>query len=438
VTSPPVQRWTGHFARSESARAGEPAWLAAARKAAIARFAELGFPDRRDEAWKYTNAARIADVPYEPAPPAPVGPEALAALRLPLAEGPHLVFANGRLVPELSAGAPDPGVTTAGLKQVLASDPDRLEPELARLSLEDRSFAVLTAALWADGALVRVPRHTALRDPLFLVFLTTGGPGPMAVHPRTVVVAEPGSRATVVEVHASLDDGASLLVPLTEIRVGENAALDHVVLGRAGAGATQLASCAVRVERSGRFASTWITAGGRLVRNDLVVELAGEGAEATLDGLYVTGDGEHVDSQTTVDHQLPHGSSRELYKGVLGGRSRAVFNGRIWVRPDAQKTDARQRNENLLMSADAEVDSKPQLEIQADDVRCSHGSTIGQLEKDALFYLRTRGIDERAARALLTLGFASQITAGIASAALRRRVEELVIERLFGAEGKLP
>ncbi|HSJ95749.1 MAG TPA: Fe-S cluster assembly protein SufD, partial [Myxococcota bacterium] len=217
---------------------------------------------------------------------------------------------------------------------------------------------------------------------------------------------------------------------LTQLTVGQDAAVDHVRLQLDGAGATHLGHVHAGVARDGRYASRTVALGAAISRLELVVTLDGEGAEATLDGLYVAAGGQHSDNRTTVDHARPHGTSRELYKGVLAGRSRGVFSGKVIVRRDAQKTSAEQRNANLLLGADAEVDSKPQLEIEADDVRCSHGSTIGQLEEDALFYLRARGLDAEAARALLVRAFVGEILAGLPGEALRERLLARVLAKL--------
>ncbi|MCX5738223.1 MAG: Fe-S cluster assembly protein SufD [Proteobacteria bacterium] len=432
----PERHWSESFSAAAGSRAGEPAWLEAARKSAIARFALLGFPTRSHEAWKYTNPAPIAKVAWTPAAAASVSRAALGALGLPLAEGPHLVFVNGRLAAELSSVAGlDSVVTLASHAQLLTTDPAALEPHLARTEpFDDRAFAALARAFTTDGAFVRIPRDHSLEHPIWLVLLSAPGAAPSASHPRFTVVAEASSRATIYEVHATIGAGAHLCNPLTEIRVGENAQVDHVKLQLEGDGAIHLGHGAVHVGRNARVSSTLISLGASTARHDIVALLDGPGAECVLDGLYVTRDGQHVDCRTTVDHRQPQGSSRELFKGVLSGKSRAIFNGRVIVRQGAQKTDAQQKNENLLLGIGAEVDSQPQLEIEADDVKCSHGSTIGQLEEDALFYLRSRGIGEAEAAAMLTRGFAAQITERVASVAFRERIDALVLARLFARE----
>jgi Fe-S cluster assembly protein SufD len=432
----PERHWSESFGAGAAARAGEPAWLEAARKTAIARFVELGFPTRRHEEWKYTNPAPIAKVAWKPAAAASVPRAALDALGLPLAEGPHLVFVNGRLAAELSSVAGlDPALTLASYGQMLASEPAALETHLARTEpFDDRAFAALARAFATDGAFVRIPRDRSIERPIWLVFLSVPGAEPSASHPRFTVVAEESSRATIYEVHATIGAGAHLCNLITEIRAGENAQVDHVKLQLEGDGAIHLGHGNFHIGRNARVSSTLVSLGASTARHDIVALLDGPGAECAIDGLYVATDGQHVDCRTTVDHRQPHGSSRELFKGVLSGKSRGIFNGRVIVRQGAQKTDAQQKNENLLLGLGSEIDSQPQLEIEADDVKCSHGSTIGQLDEDAVFYLRSRGIGEAEAAAMLTRGFAAQITERVASAAFRERIESLVLARLFARE----
>ncbi|HSJ98598.1 MAG TPA: Fe-S cluster assembly protein SufD [Myxococcota bacterium] len=428
------RRWAEAFAAAASERAGEPAWLEAARKAALARFAELGVPTRRHEEWKYTSAERIGRVAWRPAPAAPPAADALAALELPLADLPRLVFVNGRFAPDLTQveGLPV-GVVASDARALWAHEGAWLEPLLALPSaLAERAFAALAAAMAPDAAVVRVGRGVEA-GPLAVLFLSAPGED-AAVWPRLVVEAEAGARLSLLEIHAGPAGGErQLRNALTQVTVGADAAVDHARLQLDGAGATHLGHVHAGVARDGRYASRTVALGAAVSRLELVVTLDGEGAEATLDGLYVAAGGQHSDNRTTVDHARPHGSSRELYKGVLSGRSRGVFSGKVIVRKDAQKTNAQQHNANLLLTGEAEVDSKPQLEIEADDVRCSHGSTIGQLEEDALFYLRSRGLDAGAARALLVRGFVGEIVEAIPDETLRERLLARVLVRLAGA-----
>ena len=430
----PERHWAEAFAAQADARSDEPSWLEATRKSALARFTELGVPTRKYEEWKYTNAERIARHPWQPAAATTPDADALDALDLPLGTSPRLVFVNGRLAPELTRleGLPI-GVVAADARDLLARNGAWLEPLLALPApLADRAFAALAVATAPDAAVVRIPRETRVESPLLVVFLATAG-NDVAVSPRLIVEAEPGSALSLVEIHASHGEARQLRNSLTEILVGANAAVDHVRLQLEGTGTTHLAHVHARVARDARYASRTVALGAALSRLDLVVTLDGEGAEATLDGLYVSTDAQHHESRTCVDHARPHGTSRELYKGVLGGRARGIFSGKVLVRKGAQKSAAEQKNENLLLSTTAEVDSKPQLEIEADDVRCTHGATIGQLDEDALFYLRARGLDAAAARALLVRGFIGQVLAGVADDALREALEPRVLAMLTAA-----
>ena len=429
----PERHWTELFAATAAERAGEPGWLEASRKAAIARFAELGFPTRRLEAWKYTNAAPIAKIEWQPAARAEIAHEALADLAI--GGDPALVFVNGRFAAELSSPASaDPSVVLAPFGRMLATEPAALEPLLANDPIfGDRAFAALARAFATDGAYVRIPRDHVAARPIWLVFVSVPGAAPAASHPRFAVVAETGSRAAIHEVHVGLGAGEQLVNALGEIHAGANAELRHVKLLVGGAGTTHLSHFALHVARDARARSTLVSIGARVARHDVVGTLDGPGAECALDGLYVGGDGQHVDNHTTIDHRQPHGTSRELWKGILDGKSRGIFSGKVIVRPGAQKSDAQQKNENLLLSRDAEADSKPQLEIEADDVKCSHGSTIGQLDEDAVFYLRSRGLGEKEAAALLTRGFAAQVLEPIEDAPFRERIEARVLAKLFRA-----
>ena len=423
------------FAATAAERAGEPAWLEAARKAALARFAELGVPTRRHEEWKYTNAERIARAAWRPAPAASLAADAFAALGTGLDAAPRLVFVNGRFAPALSRldGLPA-GALAGGARELFAQEPAWLAPLLALPdALADRAFAALAAAFAPEAAVVRIGRDVALDAPLVVAFLAAPGEQALAAT-RLAVEVEPGARLALVELHAGPAGAERQLHPtLTEVVVGANASVDHVRVQLAGPGATHLGHVCARLDRDARYASRTVALGAALSRLELVATLDGEGAEAVLDGLYVAGEGQHLESRTTVDHARPHGTSRELYKGVLCGRSRGIFGGKVIVRKDAQRTSADQKNQNLLLGADAEVDSKPQLEIEADDVRCSHGSTIGQLEEEALFYLRSRGLDPGAARALLVRAFVGEVLEGVGEEALRGRLLERALAKLAGA-----
>jgi Fe-S cluster assembly protein SufD len=410
-----------------------PGWLLPLRRAAIARFAARGFPTTRDEDWRYTNLAPLGAAPFRPSSTvAPVGlrPEALDRFAFPGVGYPRLTFVDGRYSAKLSSAASLSGGGRAGsLAEAVVADADLVERHLARHAGWDANvFAALSTAFFQDGAFIVLPPEARADVPIELLFVATT-PGAL-VQPRTLVVAGPHSRATVIERYVSLTSEAHFTNAVTEAAVGPGAVLDHYVLQEQGAEAFHVATLHATLARDGAFSSCAATFGARLARATITLELAGEGARGALGGLYVVGGRQHVDNHVTVDHAVPRGASEQLYKGVLDGHARAVFNGRIVVRRDAQKTDARQTNKHLLLSDAVEVDSKPQLEIFADDVKCTHGAAEGQLAPEALFYLRSRGLDEATARALLTYGFAREVIERVAIEPVRAYLERALMARL--------
>jgi Fe-S cluster assembly protein SufD len=434
-------RWVAEIGALRGELGGaEAAWLAKLRAEAGDAFAALGLPTTTWEAWRYTSLAGLARLPFAPARDGRPGVtrEDVERLSLPVFACNLFVFVNGRFAPDLST----PQMLTrdvhveslAGLRR---EDPARIESSLGSLAaVKEHPFAALNTALLDDGAVLFVPEGAQIEGPIHVVFLGTDTGQPSAQHPRLLVVAGAGSKASLIQDHVSLGDAGGLTNSVTEIRVERNAALDLVVLQRENSARFHVSNIQVHQERDSRFASHVISVGGGLVRNDLGVVLGDEGADCTMNGLFLADGEQIVDNHTLVDHTMPHGTSRELYKGVLGGRARGIFRGRVIVRPHAQKTNATQSNPNLLLSDDAEIDTRPQLEIYADDVKCSHGSSVGQLDADALFYLRSRGIDKRAANDLLSRGFASAIAAAIPDEALRDEVETLIAEKL-GANSEI-
>jgi Fe-S cluster assembly protein SufD len=411
-----------------------PSWLAPLRRRAIDHFAERGFPTTRDEDWRYTNLAALAVTPFRLVAPSPDGDGVSAAtleqLALVGAEWPRLVFLDGRYSPKLSTARPLPGDgRAASLAEAMITDGELVERHLARHAGWDGNvFAALSTAFVQDGAFVYLPAEARSEAPIELVFLATM-PGVVA-HPRTVIVADPHSRLTVVERYVGLTDEAYFTNAVTEIVAGPGAVVDHHVLQEQGPQAFHVATLHAALERDAAFSTCGATFGGRLSRTTLALAFAGEGARGAVNGLYVVGGRQHVDNHVTVDHAVPRCASRQLFKGVLDGTSRAVFNGRVIVRPNAQKTDATQTNKHLLLSDGVEVDSKPQLEIFADDVKCIHGAAEGQLAPDALFYLKSRGIGEETARALLTYGFVREVLERVAVEPLRAYLDRLLMARL--------
>jgi Fe-S cluster assembly protein SufD len=426
--------YLSRFEAFASGVGSDPDWLARLRREAIGSFADLGFPDTRLEEWRYTDTAPIAEVPFELPGAAPDGlsRDEVEPLSAPAFACSLFVFVDGRYDPRLSAPRVlAGGVAVESLARLRSEDPRRLASYLGKLVDHKRHpFAALNTAFLDDGAVLVVPPGTELERPMHLVFLDTGREPATVFHPRVLLVAGANSRATVIQDHVSLGGAPGFTNAVTEVFVERGGGLGLVLLQREKQARLHTSHLSVRLERDARFAGHTISLGGGLVRNDLVAVLGDQGADCILGGLFVADGSQLIDNHTTVDHAMPHGSSRQLYKGILGGKAKGVFRGRVIVRPDAQHTDAKQSNPNLLLSDQAEVDSKPQLEIYADDVKCSHGSAIGQLQKEALFYLMTRGIAEAAARELLARGFASEVTRALSIEPLREQIDLLVSEKL--------
>ena len=420
------------FALSKAA-ASEPSWLRERRTAAFASFVESGLPTPRDEAWRHTPIAALVRARPEPADP-DAKPAPAVLERLARAEGPRLTFVNGALSRELSDLAPRAGVELLGLKDALAKHPALVEAKLGRVARAGSAFAQLNAALAHDAAFVWIAPGAAPEQAIRIEHVGAGG-APAVAYARALIVAGAGSRSRVVESYVSADGVASFTNAVTEVVLEDGARVERSKLQQEGALALHVATLAASVGRGASFSDHSLVLGAALSRDDIEVRLDGEGASCDLAGLFVV-DGKRVaDTHSTIDHVRPHGTSRELYKGILDDQARGVFNGLVVVRPGAQKTDAWQMNRNLLLSREALVHSTPQLEILANDVKCKHGSTTGQLDPAALFYLRSRGIDAAAARALLTWAFASDLLRHVPDAAVRSAVERHLQAKLPGASG---
>ncbi len=407
-------------------------WSGDLRRRAMERFCALGFPSTRHEEWKYTSLEALRKARLRT--PDVLG-EAVTRGRDPF----HLDGWERHMLtfPWDGAGdaGPDATVDDLFIGRLAAAMESRLpwvEAHLGRhADYDGHALRALNTAFLEDGGAVRLGPGQVLERPVHLAFTPVPEHASGRIlHPRTLVVMGAGSRLTLVETYSGAGDEVYCTNAVTEIVLEEDAELDHYRLLREGGGAFHLGTVQVHQARNSRYRSLSVTSGGSMTRVEINALLDGEGADCLLRGLYVAGGTQHVDNRTAIEHARPHGTSRELYKGVLGGRSRAVFNGKILVRKEAQKTDAQQSNKNLMLSRDAEIDSKPQLEILADDVRCSHGTTIGQLEEDELFYLRTRGLNDGLARELLVHGFAGEVLDGIAIEPLREGVENGVLAEL--------
>jgi Fe-S cluster assembly protein SufD len=428
-----TDRYLAEFESLERGADRAPAWLAALRREAMARFVERGFPTPRDEDWRYTNLGPLAATPFRAAgavAPHGLSGEMVDRSAIGPSTWPRLVFVDGRFAPERSSRPRLPGgARLSSLAEAITTDGELVERHLARHARWDADvFAALSTAFVQDGAFLHVPAETAIAEPIELLLLTTV-PGVLA-QPRILVVAGPHSRFTVVERHVGTTDDTCFVNTVTEMAVGPGASVDHYVLQEQGASAFHMATIHAALERDSAFSTCEATFGARLARTTLTVRFRGEGGRGSVAGLYVTGGRQHVDHHVTVDHAVPRCSSRQLFKGVLDGSARAVFNGRVIVRPNAQKTDATQTNKHLLLSDGVEVDSKPQLEIFADDVKCTHGAAEGQLAPEAMFYLRSRGLDETVARRLLTLGFVREVVDRITVEPIRRYLDRTLETRL--------
>jgi Fe-S cluster assembly protein SufD len=428
-TAPPATSYGEGFAAFRESLAGEPAFIYALRELGMERFNAVGFPTIRQEEWRATNVAAIARAAFPPASE-PGKVEAATVEKLSFEGTDRLVFVDGFFAPEFSrVGALPPGATLGSLEDGWGARPDVMETHLGQhASIERHPFAALNGAYFRTGAFLHLAPGTVLERPVHLLFLATQGE--VANFPRNLIVAEANTEATVIENYVGLGEIPYFTAPVTEVALGDNAHVDHYKVQSESLEAFHVAVQQSHHGRDTQLRSHSITLGGALVRNDLGGVLNDEGSDLTLNGLYLAAGKQHIDNHMRVDHAKPHCTSHELYKGILEGHARTVFNGLIYVHPDAQKTDAKQSNQNLLLSPDAIANSNPQLEIFADDVRCTHGSTVGQLDDEAVFYLRSRGIGQEAARSLLTWAFASELVAGIRVDAVRKELEEFLFHRL--------
>lgn len=432
-----TDRFVAHYGALKGGLPGAAlGWLATQREAALGEFAAAGLPTPKVEAWKYTNLAPLAKLALVPATPIENGITAAALPWLLPAEAKahRLVFVNGRLRSDLSApGTLPKGAVLGGLAAALAEAPASLAGRLGSLGAVDRQpMLALNTALAADGFVLRLGRDVVLERPVELLFIGLSGKEPIAYHPRGLIVAEAGSRGVVLEQHIGIGGGAYLANTAGEIVIEEGAALQHYKLEAEGAAAFHIATGQVRISRDGLYESFVLAQGGRLARSEIHVLLDGPGASCRLDGAVMARGRQHIDTTTMIDHAKPRTTSRETYKNVLDDNARGVFQGRILVRPDAQKTDGQQTSRTLLLSPGAEIDTKPQLEIYADDVKCSHGAAVGELAEEALFYLRSRGIPEPAARQMLVEGFLGEVVDQISNEPVRERFRR-VVEGWIGA-----
>ncbi|HNX68997.1 MAG TPA: Fe-S cluster assembly protein SufD [Candidatus Omnitrophota bacterium] len=395
------------FKNLQAGRKTEPEWLRNLREKAAVVFAEQGFPTVRDEVWRYTDLTPLREISFE------------------ISGAQSEVQVEG-----LSAG-----VQVLSMTEALKAFPEVLEKHFGQNSGYDKDpFVALNTAFLNGGVFVRIPDGVVLKEPVRITYVAESGPERSLVNPRTFVLMGKGSRAALVEIYKASGESSYFTNSVSEFILGEGAALEHAKVQQEGLGAFHVASNRVVQARGSRFLSLSVSVGSRLMRHGCRVELAGEETECTLNGLSLTEKDQHHDYQTFIDHAKPSGKSRQLFKGLLAGNSRGVFTGKVLVRKDAQHTDAAQTNKNILLSDEAKVDARPQLEILADDVKCSHGAAVGQLAEDAIFYLKSRGIDEAKAGRMLAQGFAQDVIDVSVTGPLKEEILRILndkLEKLF-------
>ena len=411
---------------------GEPHWLAGVRRTAIDRFTALGFPTTKNEDWHFTSVSPIAEADFRAYQAGgEVSREDLAPFRFGATDWTELVFVNGVFAPELSAidRLPD-GVRIVDLATAWAREPELLERYLTRVAaFEEHAFTALNTAFLRHGAVVHVAKEMVVEKPIHLLFVSDANAAKGAAHPRNLVVVERNAKATLLETYAAVGDATYFTNAVTEVVVAEGATLNHYKVQRESMRAYHVDTTEVRQGRDSHYINFSFAIGAALSRTNIYTHLEGEGCGSTLNGLYMVDGEQHVDHQTLIEHVEPNCFSREVYKGILDGASHGVFNGRVYVHPEAQKTDGKQSNNNLLLSEHARIDTKPQLEIFADDVKCTHGATVGRIDETALFYMKSRGVNATMARQLLTYAFAAEVLEQLEVEEVRLGLEELTLKR---------
>ena len=415
----------------------DPEWTQNLRKAALSRFTDLGFPTTRrgNEEWKYTDVRPIARHPFRPVtgpPSVGIDAQAIQPFILGTQAWHRLVFVDGRYAPELSSLSRLPqGVTVLDLAEAMTAQGDLVQQHLGRTAdYASQGFTALNTAFVHSGAFIHLADRASMEEPIHLLFLTSGETEDAASNPRVLIVTGQDSKVAVIESYASLTDNRHFTNAVTEIVTGPGSVVDYYKIQIQNEQTFHIGTTQVEVNRDSRFTSVSVDIGGAITRNNLTVMMAGEGAFCELDGVYVVSRSQHVDNQVIVDHVVGHNRSNELYKGILDGRSRSVFHGSVIVRKYAAKVNANQVDKNLLLSDEAEADTKPAFWIYCDDVRCGHGAACGNIDEDAMFYLMNRGIDEGTARDTLIRAFVSEVVDIVKDDSLRRYVDDVVGEKL--------
>ncbi len=436
-SSQEIEKYLSDFQAFENnGAAHDPAWLKTLRLAAIGKFSELGFPTVRQEDWRFTNILPLTRTQFQRAPAAGMPDVRLDETTRHIVDGCSksvLVFINGHFNKGLSNVSALPiGVVAGSLAESLGSNAEVVRQHLGKhLPLQSHPFAALNSAFIHDGAFFYVPEGILVKPSIQLLFVSfaQGDTHPVS-YPRNLIIVDERASATFVESYVSLSEDVYFTNTVSEVFIGKESAVDYVKIQRESEKAFHVGTMQVEQGSQSRFTAFSLALGAAIARNDINIAVNGKQCETMLDGLYLPANDQLVDHHTFIDHTQPNCSSREIFKGIITGKSRSVFNGKIFVRREAQKTDSKQTNRNLLLSDEATVDTKPQLEIFADDVKCTHGATVGGLDAASLFYVKSRGISEEAARALLTVGFAGEVTNYINNEAVRKHVDTLVIERL--------
>jgi Fe-S cluster assembly protein SufD len=426
----------------------EPDWLRDLRQDSFQQFEQAGFPTVAQEDWKYTNVAPLAKTPYRPVIAANGTAlsqrDARAAFAYEETQNSVFVFVNGIFRRDLSSLTSLPETLTAleiGKALQNINHESLIRPCLEPKDNHHNGFALLNTALFAGGLFIHIPAQLELATPIHLQFISeaTKAESALATFPRVVIVAGANSAATIIESYvAGGDEFRYFTNAIVDLQLGAGARIRHYKVQREGLQAAHISNTRARLGRDAAYDTTTINLGAALSRHDISVTMDHEGASCAVDGLYMVDGSQHTDTHSVIDHRQPHCASHQLYKGILDGRSRAVFNGKVFVRHGAQQTDAQQTNKNLLLSNQAQIDTKPQLEIYADDVKCAHGAAVGQLDEDEMFYLESRGINPALAKNMLTYGFAEEVIEKIAIDSIKRELDEAVLNRLhseFQLEG---
>jgi Fe-S cluster assembly protein SufD len=438
-----TQRYVAQFEEFvRAAGAGAPAHVTGARRKAIERFATLGFPTTKNEDWHFTSVAPIAEheFTFVAAATGDISREDLEPFGFGAQDWHTAVFVNGRFSPEHSdLGRIDPRIRVLSLGDAWRSAPELTQTIGTILSDgEAHSFTMLNTAFMLDGVVIHVPKGVEVDRPIHVLFVADAHAAKTVMHPRNLVIVDANARATVIESYVALGEAMYFTNAVTEVSVGDGATLVHTKIQREGRRAFHVGTIEARQARDSHYVSFSFATGGSLSRTNIYTKLDGPGCGSTLNGLYMLDGEQHCDHQTRIEHVEPNCFSREVYKGVLDGRSHGVFNGKVYVHPAAQKTDGKQTNNTLLLSKEAQVDTKPQLEIFADDVKCTHGATIGKLDELALFYMKSRGMDAETARRLLIYAFAAGVLETIEQSEVREALERNTLERFVKIEEPVP